>query len=168
MNGETHAQRAAAVAAALCAKTGVRPNHVTALSLFLALSGAGLFALAEAWSLNLGAGLFVLARFLDNVDGLLARLTDRRTTFGYYFDYVTGALSYAALFAGMGLGLSGGVLGTWAQILGAAGATSALLAAYLNIDLDRRKGLSGGASVGYPVYAGFALEDGIFLIAPVT
>ena len=59
-----------------------------------------------------------------------------------------------------------GSLGAWTYVLGGARAVSAILAAFLNLDLDRPSGLSGAESVGYPAFGGFELEDGIYLIAP--
>ena len=113
--------------------------------------------------------MFALARFLDHFDGELARLKGQSSRFGYYFDYLAGGLSYAALFLGIGLGLQHGWLGGWSVVLGGAGAVSALLAVVLNLRLDKalRVDAAGGA-VGYPAYAGVELEDGIYLIAPVT
>ena len=49
-------------------RLGISPNQVTAVSLVLALLGAGLMAVGDAPWIHLGAGLFVLARFLDHVD----------------------------------------------------------------------------------------------------
>ncbi len=167
MTGPPWDQRLARVLVRPLARTPVTPNHLTAASLLLALAGAGLFASGAA-AADWGAGLFVLARFLDHCDGELARLTGKSSRFGYYFDYVTGAISYTALFAGMGIGLSGGALGGWALLLGAAGAASALISLFLNLDLDKRTELAEGDAVGYPGVAGFELEDGIYLIAPIT
>ena len=79
-----------------------------------------------------------------------------------------GALSYMALFAGMGLGLAAGELGAWALALGAAGAASAMLSLFINLDIDKRMELANGEATGYPGFAGFELEDGIYLIAPIT
>ena len=70
--------------------------------------------------------------------------------------------------AGMGIGLAGDALGAWALALGAAGFASAILSLFLNLDLDKAKGLAEGDAVGYPGMAGFKLEDGIYLIAPIT
>ena len=87
-----------------------------------------------------GASAFVLARFLDHFDGELARLIGKSTRLGYYLDYLAGALSYGALFAGLGIGLSHGPLGVWALVLGAAGTASALLAMPLNLGIDQAAG----------------------------
>ena len=165
---EPYVQRLASVLAVQLAKMDVRPNHVTAVSLLFGLFGAGLFAAGEPWAMNLGAGMFAIARFLDSVDGRLAVVSDRRTKVGYYFDYVTGVLCYAALFAGIGIGLAAGPLGVWAYVVAAAGTASAIISAFLNHSLDRLSQLGDNESVGYPVIGGFSLEDGILLIAPVT
>jgi phosphatidylglycerophosphate synthase len=161
-------QRIARVLVRPLARLGVTPNLVTAASLVLALGAGALFALGGTPAIHWAAGIFVLARFLDHFDGELARLTGTASRFGYYFDYITGGLSHAALFAGIGWGLAGGPLGGWALALGLAGCVSALLAMGLNLDLDRQLGLGEGEAVGYPGWAGFELEDGIYLLAPLT
>ncbi len=168
MDKPPYDQRIARILVRPLAGTPIAPNHITAISLLLALAAAALFALGDPAAANWGAGLFVLARFLDHFDGELARLTGRTSRLGYDFDYVTGGASYAALFAGIGVGLTGGALGGWALLLGAAGAASALIGLFLNLELDRQLGLTDGEAVGYPGFAGFELEDGIYLIAPVT
>jgi phosphatidylglycerophosphate synthase len=166
-------QRLARVLVKPLARTRVTPNHLTALTLALALVAAALFATGGAALAGWAAGLFVLARFLDHFDGELARLTGRTSRFGYYFDYVAGGLGYAALFAGLSIGHAQGPLGLWAVALGAAGTASALVSMGLNLGIDAaRQGATeaadGADAVGYPAIAGFELEDGIYLLAPIT
>ncbi len=164
-------QRIARVLVRPLVGTPVTPNQVTVVSLVLALAGAGLFAFGDPYLANWGAGLFVLARFLDHFDGELARQSGRTSRLGYYLDYVTGGLSYGALFACLGIGFSGGALGVWAIVLGLAGTASALISMFLNLRIDKRQGgkaEDGADAVGYPGFAGFELEDGIYLLAPVT
>ena len=161
-------QRIARVLVRPLARTPLSPNHITVATLALALVAAALFARGDPAAADWGAGLFVLARFLDHFDGELARLTGKTSRLGYYLDYVSGAVSYAALFAGIGIGLAGGPLGGWALLLGAAGAAAALVSMFLNLDIDKQKELAAGEAVGYPGFAGVELEDGIYLIAPVT
>ena len=167
-------QRAARVLVRPLTRTPVTPNQLTTLTLVLALAGAGLFAAGDAALVGWAAGLFVLARFLDHFDGELARLKGLASRFGYYYDYVAGGVSYAALFLGIGIGLAAGPLGPWALLLGLAGSASAVLSMGLNLGIDKAKAQEkGGAAavgdaIGYPGYAGFELEDGIYLLAPVT
>jgi len=161
-------QRIARVMVRPLAKMGITPNQVTAFTLVLALAAAWLYALGDTMLAHWAAGMFVLARFLDHFDGELARLTDKTSRFGYYFDYVTGGVSYATLFFGIGFGLTNGFLGYWAIGLGTAGAVASLLSMFLNLGLDSRMEFAEGDRVGYPSYGGFELEDGIYLIAPIT
>lgn len=172
MQGPAWDQRIARMLVKPLVNTPVTPNHLTILSLLTALVGAGLFAVGDPQAANWGAGLFALARFIDHFDGELARQQGTSSRLGYFLDYITGALSYGTLFFCIGAGLRDGSLGNWAVILGTAGTTSAILSMFLNLDIDK---VSGGAAVGrpgdavgYPGFAGFELEDGIYLIAPIT
>lgn len=151
------------------ALTGIGPNHITAATLALALAAAALFASGTAPAIHWAAGLFAAARFLDHFDGELARLTGKATRFGYYFDYASGGLGYATVFAGIGAGLRHGPLGHWAVALGVFAAAVALGVMALNIGLDRAGAAAGERdSVGYPAAGGIEIEDGIYLLAPFT
>ncbi len=168
MDKPPYDQRLAALMVRPLARTPITPNQITAVTLLIAIGAAGLFAQGDARAANWGAGLFVVARFLDHFDGELARLTGKKSRLGYYFDYIAGALSYTALFVGIAIGLAVGPLGGWALGLGAAGAGSAIISLFINLDIDKRMELTDGAAAGYPGFAGFELEDGIYLIAPIT
>ncbi len=171
-------QRAARMLVRPLLNTPITPNQITAVTLLLALSGAALLATGDAHAASWGASLFVLARFLDHFDGELARQKGLVSRFGYYFDYITGAISYSALFLCLGLGLSDGPYGGWTTALGVAGSVCALLALVVNIGRDRQLEPADDAdltdltdatdSVRYPGFAGFELEDGIYLLAPIT
>ncbi len=56
-------------------------------------------------------------------------------------------------------------LGGWALALGLAGTVSALVSMFVKLQIDKHQ---GGDAVGYPAFAGFELEDGIYLLAPIT
>ena len=147
----------------------ISPNHITIFTLFMALSACVLFSRGDGVSSDWAAGIFVLARFFDHFDGELARQQGTSSRFGYYFDYVVGGISYAALFIGLGLGHMDGNLGNWAIVLGGAGALASLISLFSNLGIDMRtEGLGVVEATGYPEVAGFELEDGIYLIAPVT
>ena len=113
MDKPPYDQRIARLLVRPLAATPITPNHITALTLALALGGAWLLAQGDARGADWGAGLFVLA-------------------------------------------------------LGAAGAASAIISLFINLDIDKRMELTNGAATGYPGFAGFELEDGIYLIAPIT
>ncbi len=162
-------QRIAAVMVRPLVKTPITPNHVSIFTLILALGGAALLATGEVADATMGAGLFVLARFLDHFDGELARQSGKTSKLGYYLDYIVGSISYAALFFCMGWGFRESDLGNWAVILGSGGAAAALISMFTNLGIDRQTGGNEtGESVGYPGFGGFELEDGIYLIWPVT
>ena len=164
-------QRIASVLVRPLVKTPVTPNQLTIFTLLIALTGAGMLAVGEANYANWGAGLFVLARFLDHFDGELARQKGMTSRLGYYLDYISGALSYGALFLCLGIGFYGTELGGWAIVLGASGTASAVISMFTNLGLDKHLELDeedGHDAVGYPGFAGFELEDGIYLIAPIT
>ena len=162
-------QRMARVLVRPLARTPVTPNQITTVTLAVALSGAGLLATGGASAADWGAGLFILARFLDHFDGELARLKGSASRFGYYYDYAAGGIRYAALFVGIGVGLAGGGLGVGARVLGGAGAAAALISLFLNLGIDRvQADREEGEAVGYPGFAGFELEDGIYLLGPLT
>jgi len=168
MNNPPWDQQAAAVLVRPLVKTTIHPNHLTMVTIVIALSGAVLLALGDAKAAHWGAGLFVLARFLDHFDGELARQSGKSSKLGYYLDYLAGAISYAALFLALGFGFAQGSLGGWAWLLGGAGAVSALLAMPMNLGIDQAMKLEDGKAIGYPGFAGFELEDGIYLLAPIT
>ena len=161
-------QRLANIMVRPLARTPITPNQVTIVTLLLALAAAALFAVGDETAANWAAGLFILARFMDHFDGELARMTGKTSRLGYYLDYVAGALSYGGLFLGIGIGARETFLGEWAIILGLAAASSAVLSMFLNLCIDRQSQFEEGEAVGYPEFAGFELEDGIYLIGPIT
>ena len=161
-------QRLARILVRPLAKTPLTPNQLTLFTLIIALAGAGLLATGNPTHTNWGAGLFILARFMDHFDGELARLTGKTSKLGYYLDYLAGAGSYAALFLGIGLGLRESALGPWAIGLGLAAGTGAVLSMFLNIKRDKQEAFEDGEAIGYPGFAGFELEDGIYLFGPIT
>jgi phosphatidylglycerophosphate synthase len=154
------------------ARTPITPNQMTAASALVCLLGAGLLAAGDPTLADWGAGLFVLGRFLDHFDGELARRKGMTSRLGYYLDYGAGGASYALLFLCIGVGLRDGALGGWAPGLGALGAAASAISLFLNLRIDRRRAElapgPGKDAVGYPAFAGFELEDGIYLLAPVT
>lgn len=147
------------------ARTPVSPNQITTVSLLLALGAGWLYASGDRGAANWAAGLFVLARFIDHADGELARLTGKSSRFGYYYDYAVGALSSTALFVGIGIGLRDVALGKWLVGAGVTAGLCAPIAMGLALGVEARLGT--GAR-GYPGFGGFELEDGIYLLAPIT
>jgi phosphatidylglycerophosphate synthase len=81
------------VVARSIARTGLTPNTITVIALFLGLVAAGL--IAAHWYL---AGMIVLlaSRLCDGLDGAVARITGK-TDFGGYLDIVLDFAVYGAI-----------------------------------------------------------------------
>lgn len=108
----------ARVVTRVCARLGIRPNAVTAVSLALVVIVTLLFAegrfasgLVLAWAMT----------FLDTVDGKLARVTVTSTPAGHYFDHSIDAVHPPIWYFAWGWGVMDGVPGVWtlAPLLGA-------------------------------------------------
>jgi CDP-diacylglycerol--glycerol-3-phosphate 3-phosphatidyltransferase len=65
------------------AALGVTPNMATLIGLFLNAIAAAILASGQ---LRLGALALLIAGLFDMVDGALARITNKKTTFGAFFD----------------------------------------------------------------------------------
>lgn len=145
--------------------TSLHPNHLTTLTLILGQSAAWLFAMAMEQMAWLAALLYILAVFSDHLDGELARITGKTSSFGHHYDYIVGGINYTALFIGIGLGLQDSALGIWSIILGFAAGLLNLVILYLRMTMEKRHGTQ---AVEHPSYAGFEIEDFIYLIGPIT
>lgn len=165
MTGKPWDQRLANIVVRPLAATPIHPNHLTALSFLCGLGAAAVFAMAAESAGGWGAGLYMLAVFTDHTDGELARMTGKTSEFGRRLDYIVGSANYTLLFAGLGIGLAAGDMGAWALALGLAAAACQPMTVMLRMGLERRH---GAAAVEHPSYAGFELEDFIYLIGPIT
>jgi phosphatidylglycerophosphate synthase len=157
-------QRIARKAAALLARTPATPNFVTAFSILVGLTAAYLLSRGDGW-IYLGGALFMVAVWMDHVDGELARQTGRTSTFGHYFDHAAAMTNYVSGFVGAGFGLRFGALGDWAPILGATSglAIAAIMSVRLHMEIR-----DGRDSVRQTVRGGFEIEDTLYLLAPIT
>ncbi|HEX9647569.1 MAG TPA: CDP-alcohol phosphatidyltransferase family protein [Alphaproteobacteria bacterium] len=158
--GVPYDQRLGALLVQTLARTPIAPNHLTGLSFALgALAG---WTLAQG-RFGLGAGLFMLAVFIDHLDGELARATRRTSRFGHYLDYAVGAANYTMMYLGAGIGLAAGELGSAALTLGLAAALSNPAVLAVRLANETRH---GSEAVAHPYFHGFEIEDFIYLIGP--
>lgn len=141
----------------------VMPNHFTALRLLVGLAGAALFATGDAP--NLAALLIVLSNFLDHTDGELARLGNKGSRFGHYFDLASDALVTVAMFTGIGIGLSHGPLGHVASALGIVAGLAVAVIFHLR---NRMENHHGKSATQQAQFAGFEAEDVLYLLPLVT
>ncbi|MDG2304862.1 MAG: CDP-alcohol phosphatidyltransferase family protein [Candidatus Binatia bacterium] len=146
------------------AETWLHPNHVTTLGVGTGLAAAYCYALGGA-DANLGGILFVLTGVIDHADGELARMTGKTSEFGHTYDRIADLVVKTSLFVGMGIGLRDGSLGAAAVPMGFVSGLA--LGAIFTIRGARAK-RKGHIAFAQPSYAGFELEDLLYLIAPVT
>jgi phosphatidylglycerophosphate synthase len=86
--------------------TGIRPNHVTALSVAFAVAGAVLLSMPASAFAIAGGAAFLLHHLLDKVDGDIARFQRRHSIVGVYLDDLGHSLAFAGIFLGLGLHLT--------------------------------------------------------------
>ena len=84
--------------ARLVSRTGISPNGITVIG-FLLMVGVGL-VLSQGY-LRLAGVLLIVAALFDALDGALARLQDRVTPFGAFFDSTMDRYAEAAVFLGV-------------------------------------------------------------------
>lgn len=161
---DTLINRLAAWVARGLARTPLTPDHLTWLGLAFGLAAGVLFAFGTRPITDWGAVLFILAVFMDELDGALARLSNRITRFGHVLDYVAGTATFCALFIGAGIGARDQI-GDWGPVLGVAAAAAALLSMKMRMGMEDRHGSS---AVRHQRFGLFELKDGIYLIAPIT
>ena len=157
-------QRIARVVARPLARTPLTPNAVTGLSIVIGLGAAWLFAQGGT-SIHWGAGIFVVAVWMDHLDGELARLTDKASTFGHYFDHVAAMINYVAMFSGAGIGLSDGALGEWAPVCGVAAGLAVATIMTVRMWIETRQGKE---LTQMTVRFGFEIEDTLYVVGPIT
>ncbi len=89
--------RAFRSAVPLLVRVGIKPNHVTVATFLLAVVAAVLVGAGRPVA---GLTVWLISRFGDGVDGLLARQTGRRTAFGGYLDISLDMAGYAGMIVG--------------------------------------------------------------------
>jgi phosphatidylglycerophosphate synthase len=145
--------------------TAVTPNHLTSVRLAVGLSSVSAFAAGGyLWS-NVGAWLFVLSNLLDHTDGELARISGKFSRLGHLYDLSSDALIHVLLFMAVGFSLRHGPLGVWAPALGLIAGVTVSLIFSLRMEIEYRLGKAGTRQ---PSFAGFEIEDVLYLLPLVT
>jgi phosphatidylglycerophosphate synthase len=144
----------------------IAANHVTLLSFILTLICGLLFATGSPWPANLAALLFMIVRFLDHLDGELARIKQDESRFGYYFDWFVDTFSYAYLFLALAIGFQDRLPVTLLLILTSLAVAACLVNTLIGLFKERQK--PALPSPSFPVYAGFGIDDCMYLIGPIT
>ena len=144
--------------------TPVHPNHITTLGLLVGLAAAVSYAQGGRGA-DWGAFLFALAMLIDHGDGELARLSGKTSASGHTYDRIVDLVVKVGLFVGVGFGLSDGPLGAWAIPMGF---LSGLSLAAIFASRGAMAASRGPQVYEQPSFAGFELEDILYLIAPLT
>ena len=116
------------------AKLGLSPNQITVLSVLI-----GFFQVYFFWKRDilLGFAFFLLAAFMDIMDGSLARAIGRTTKFGQLLDHFSDRCVEFQLVLGL---ILGGYIPGW---LGALLAFSMILPSYVRARGEAVSGISG-------------------------
>ncbi len=157
-------QRLARPVARLLSRTSATPNQVTTVSLALGVGGGVLLAFGGTEA-HWGALLYILAQFVDHMDGELARMTGQTSVFGHYYDHIVGGIFEFCLFCGIGIGLGPDALGGWAMVFGFVAATAVGITVTVRIGIFQRYGRS---AIDQPSWGGFEIEDIMYLVGPIT
>ena len=86
-------------------KLGVSPNALTISSFFLCLIGFYFLSLGKYVYLLFGLFFFILFRIVDFSDGEVARIQNKKSVEGFYFDIISHYIFYLSLGLGLGFGL---------------------------------------------------------------
>lgn len=161
MSYDTWIHRAARVVARPLARTPVTPNQVTTLRLAAGLAAATALAQGETDWRHWGAGIFILGLFLDRLDGELARLGGKTSSWGHRYDLFSDGLSNILVFLGLGVGLRAGDFGAWAPAMGLAAGLAIAAILWLVV---RMESLHGARAGELGAAAGFDPDDGLIAV----
>tara|TARA_B100000676_G_scaffold313238_1_gene392589 strand:+ start:3704 stop:4306 length:603 start_codon:yes stop_codon:yes gene_type:complete len=145
--------------------SGLHPNFLTLLSLLLGVGCGALFVLCEPGIENIAVLVFMLAVFIDHMDGELARISGKTSRFGHFFDYIVGSLNYAILFCSIGIAIFRWSGSETALLFGLIAGCSNIFIVLLRLTLELKYGPD---AVEHPSSSGFEIEDFIYLIGPIT
>lgn len=140
----------------------VSPNHVTIARLLIGLGACALLTTGRSSDAVWACVLWLVAIFLDRVDGELARWTGKVSRFGQRLDYVTDLALGSSFFVALGIG-HGGRGGLWQGI--AAGAAMLLIQVVAEL-IDRDQASKGKKA--FSGWAGFDPEDSHACFAPIA
>ena len=156
------------------AQTSITPNQVSTFSLLLAALAAVFFSFGIYVFSVIGSILFIFSKFLDHVDGQLARELKKESKFGWYYDSFVDTATYILMFVGISAGIPPGTFESkFFSIVDFDLQNyllfSAIIASIFNTFLGIiHKFRTSKDFYGFPETDKVALEDGVNLIGPIT
>ena len=108
----------------------------------------------------------MIVRLLDHVDGELARLKHNTSRFGHYFDWFVDTFSYSYLFITLAIGFHDRMNSTLLLVITSLAVSACLVNTVIGLYKENRK--SQTPSPSFPVFAGFGIDDSMYLIGPIT
>ena len=145
--------------------SAVTPNHLTTVRLLTGVVACMLLATGDPWLINAGALCFAVSNFFDHTDGELARITGKTSKFGHYYDLASDAVVDILLFAGIGLGLMHGPLGTGALFMGILAGVAVAAIFQLRLMIGN---ITGRFQIEQPNIGLFEIEDVFYLLPLIT
>ena len=140
----------------------LHPNLFTTFRLLTGSYGATLFMLEAHMSASL---LFVLSNFLDHFDGELARMTNRSSRFGHFFDLFSDFVVTTGTFFCIGLGFYLQTEQNTYIFMGAITGISIMAIFHMRHLIEESEGKAGTAQ---PNAFGFEAEDILYLLPLVV
>jgi phosphatidylglycerophosphate synthase len=138
----------------------VRPVHVTVASALLGVTAGVLLAVRCGWQAGCVAAV---AQVLDGVDGQLARLTQRASRAGAFWDSVLDRYADGALMIGATIYALRVSVGVPAWLVAAAGALALIGGGLISFSSARAAAL--GIDLGAPTLASKGTRTGVMILA---
>ena len=143
----------------------ITPNHLTTVRLLTGIVACALLASEGPGRANAGALCLALSNFLDHSDGELARITNKTSKTGHYYDLASDAVVNILLFAGIGIGLMHGPLGVSALFMGILAGVGVAAIFQLRLQVSN---ITGKDQLDQPNIGLFEIEDIFYLLPLVT
>lgn len=143
----------------------IHPNVITTVGWILGIFSGYLFAQGDPYLANYAAVIFIIAAFLDHVDGEFARIVEKTSDFGHYYDHFAVCITYVSLFIGIGIGKSYGVLGNNAIFFGFAASIAIAITMSIRLYKEIR---DGKLSIQQGNFLGFEPEDTLYIVGPIA